>query len=536
MNRPKFYVYLPIVFALILILGIIIGRTLNTPTKFGVISVDGTNKYNKVDEILRYIHNQYVDTVNDGKLVEQTINALLQNLDPHSIYITAEELKSSNEPLQGNFEGIGIEFNIVNDTIRVISAISGGPAEKVGVQAGDKIIEVEGKPVAGIKISNKEVITNLKGKEGTKVKVGIIRKEKTKPLNFTITRGTIPIYSVDAANMLNDKTGYIKISRFAFSTYDEYKKAFEKLQLQGMQQLILDLRGNGGGYLNTAVSIADEFLGDGKEIVYTIGKARPRTDYKATSKGSFENGKLIILIDDGSASASEIVAGALQDNDRATIVGRRSFGKGLVQEQTEFSDGSGMRLTIARYFTPTGRSIQKTYTNGVKGKEDYYNEEYKRYESGEMESADSIKVNDSLIYKTPAGKIVYGGGGIVPDVFVPLDTTGRSHYLTEVLYNGIIHDFAFAYADKERNELKKFNSADQYNRTFEISPKIITDFIEYANTKGVKPNQKQFDYSESIIKLQLKALIARNIWSNEGFYTVIEKEDVMIKKALELLK
>src|SRR3954471_4115693 len=416
MNRPKFYIYLPIVFALVLLLGILIGRTFGFTSRNGIISINSKNPYNKIDEILHYINEQYVDTVNNKQLVEKTITTMLQNLDPHSSYLTAEDAKSNNEPLQGNFEGIGIEFNIVEDTIRVLSAIPGGPSELVGIQAGDKIVEVEGKKVAGIKITNKDVLAKLKGPGETKVKVGILRRGKSAIQNFTITRGTIPIYSVDVSYMLTPKIGYIKISRFATDTYNEYLKAFDKLQKMGMQQLVIDLRGNGGGYLNTAVSLADEFLPKGKEIVYTIGKARPRTDYKATEKGHFENGKLVILIDDGSASASEILAGAMQDNDRATIIGRRSFGKGLVQEQSEFSDGSAMRLTIARYYTPTGRCIQKTYSNGL---EDYYKEEYSRYNSGELENVDSIKINDSLKYTTPGGKIVYGGGGIIPDVFVP---------------------------------------------------------------------------------------------------------------------
>lgn len=533
MNRPKFYVYLPIVFALVLVLGILIGRTFSL-NRGNFISVNPGNQYNKIEEILHYISDQYVDTINEKQLVEKTITTMLQNLDPHSSYLTAEELQANNEPLQGNFEGIGIEFNIVEDTIRVLSAIPGGPSEQVGIQAGDKIVEVENKKVAGIKITNRDVLAKLKGQGGTKVKVGVLRRGKTKLQNFTITRGTIPIYSVDVSYMLTPKTGYIKISRFASDTYNEYLQAFKKLQGLGMQQLIIDLRGNGGGYLNTAVNIADEFLSKGKEIVYTIGKARPRADYKATEKGSFENGKLIILIDDGSASASEILAGAIQDNDRATIVGRRSFGKGLVQEQSEFSDGSAMRLTIARYYTPTGRCIQKTYSNGL---EDYYKEEYNRYNSGELENQDSIKINDTLKFTTPGGKVVYGGGGIIPDVFVPLDTAGRSHYLAEVSYNGLINDFAFDYADKQRAKLKDtYPTVDSFINQFMISSVIFNDFVAYAQKNGVKPNEKQIKISESIIKLQLKALIARNIWNNSGFYPVLQQDDNVLKKALELLK
>ncbi|HET6228271.1 MAG TPA: S41 family peptidase [Bacteroidia bacterium] len=535
MNRPKFYIYLPIVFSLVLVLGILIGRNINLNGRYaGVMAIDSKNQYKKIEDILRYIDEQYVDTINNKQLVEKTITSMLQNLDPHSSYLTAEEARANSEPLQGNFEGIGIEFNIVEDTIRVLSAIPGGPSERVGIQAGDKIVEVEGKKVAGIKITNREVLAKLKGPGDTKVKVGILRRGKSKIQNFTITRGTIPIYSVDVSYMITPKTGYIKISRFAMDTYSEYMKAFDKLQSQGMQQLIIDLRGNGGGFLNTAVSLADEFLVKGKEIVYTIGKARPRTDYRATDKGHFENGKLVILIDDGSASASEILAGAMQDNDRATIIGRRSFGKGLVQEETRFMDSSAIRLTIARYYTPTGRCIQKTYSNGV---EDYYKEESSRYLSGELESLDSIKINDSLKYTTPGGKIVYGGGGIIPDVFVPLDTTGRSHYLAEVAYNGLINDFAFDFADRQRSKLKEsYASIANFNSAFTITPEIVNEFVAFAQRNGVKPNENQLKVSESIIKLQLKALIARNIWGNDGFYPVLQKDDNIIKKALEILQ
>lgn len=533
MNRPRFYSFLPVVFALILILGILIGRTFQLNNPMGSLSSGSSGPYGKVDEVLHYVDDQYVDTIKESDLVDKTIVSMLQNLDPHSAYITADEVGAMNEPLQGNFEGIGVEFNIVDDTIRVVASIPGGPAESVGVLAGDKIVSVDGKPVAGVKITNKQVMEKLKGKGGTKVKVGIVRRGKPHPLDFVITRGTIPIYSVDIAYMVQPEVGYIKISRFAATTYDEYKAAFAKLKAQGMTKLIVDLRGNGGGYLNTAVDIADEFLSNGKEIVYTIGKARPRKDYMATSKGSFESGKLTVLIDDGSASASEILSGALQDNDRATIVGRRSFGKGLVQEQSEFSDGSAIRLTIARYYTPTGRCIQKPYTNGV---EAYYDEEYARYTNGELENADSIKKSDSLRYTTPGGKVVYGGGGITPDVFVPLDTAGRSHYLSEVIYNGLLNDFAFDYADKERAKLAAYKTPLHYKEAFSISDELFNEFVSYAEKNNVKANAAQIAVSKQIIENQLKALIARNIWNNEGFYPVYLDNDNVLKRAVELMK
>ncbi|MFL5764400.1 MAG: S41 family peptidase [Bacteroidia bacterium] len=531
MNRPKFYIYLPLVFALVLVLGIFIGSTFSRRSEN--IFSDKAGSYSKIDQILRYVEDEYVDTIHTKDLMDKTIVSLLANLDPHSSYMTAEELEASNEPLQGNFEGIGVEFNIVDDTIRVISAIPGGPSETVGVMAGDKIIKVDGKNVAGIKISNKQVMDNLKGKGGTKVKVSMMRRGKKGLMDFVITRGTIPIYSIDAAYMLTPKIGYIKVSRFGATTYDEYMKAFDTLQNQGMQQLVVDLRGNGGGFLNTAVDIADEFLKDGKEIVYTIGKARPRKDYRATQKGNFENGKLIVLIDDGSASASEILAGALQDNDRATIVGRRSFGKGLVQEQTELSDGSAIRLTIARYYTPTGRCIQKSYSNGLDA---YYEEENNRYANGELENADSIKINDSIRYTTPAGKIVYGGGGIVPDVFVALDTTGRTLYLSQALFSGVVNDFAFEYSDHHRDQLKAYGSFEKFNSSFAISPEIMNEFVAYAEKNKIKRNDRELEASEGILKNQLKALIARNIWNGDGFYKVLQSQDNMLRKAIELME
>lgn len=530
MNRPKFYVYLPIVFALVLVLGIFIGSTFLSGGQ-RVVMGGNAGKYSKLEDVLHYINQEYVDTISEEDLIEKSIVSLLENLDPHSSYITAEELQANNEPLQGNFEGIGVEFNIVDDTVRVVAAIPGGPAEGVGVQAGDKIVMVDGKNIAGIKIANKGVMERLKGKGGTKVKISVKRNGKKNLIDFTITRGTIPIYSIDASYMLAQSVGYIKISRFAATTYDEFMQALEKLQKQGMTKLVVDLRGNGGGYLNTAVDIADEFLSEGKSIVYTQGKARPRKDFFSTKRGSFENGELFILIDDGSASASEILSGAVQDNDRGTLIGRRSFGKGLVQEQSEFSDSSAIRLTIARYYTPTGRCIQKPYTHGL---DEYYDEEYARYKSGELENADSIKVSDSLKYKTPGGKIVYGGGGIIPDVFVPLDTNGRSLYLSELVYAGIINDFAFNYSDKEREKLKAYKTFENFNRSFSVTPQLINELVAYGEKNGVKRNDKELAISTNIIKTQLKALISRNIYGIETYYPVIQERDLVIKKAVEL--
>ena len=534
--NSRFNIYLPIIFALLLVAGIFIGMRLqqggNSTT---ILSFPSKLKSDatKINDILDYVEDQYVDTINRKMVVENTIHDMLQNLDPHSDYISADELKETNEPLQGNFEGVGIEFNIIKDTIRVIAAISGGPSETAGITAGDKIVKIEGKNVAGIKIKNQDVMGKLRGQGGTNVTISIARGKSKKLMDFTITRGKIPIHSVDAAYMLTPKIGYIKISRFAATTYDEYKEAGEKLRSQGMKKLVLDLRDNPGGLLEAAVDISDEFLSAGKEIVYTKGKAHSKKMYTATNKGDFEDNELAVLIDEGSASASEILAGAIQDNDRGIIIGRKSFGKGLVQEQSEFRDGSAIRLTIARYYTPTGRCIQKPYNKGLDA---YFNEESDRFAHGELENADSIKFTDSLKFSTPKGKIVYGGGGIMPDVFIPLDTTGRTRYFSEVIYKGTVNQFGFEYADKNREKLKRLGSAEKFVNNFTVDKNIFSDFISFAEKNGIAKNEKQISRSENLIKNQLKAIIARHIWGNEAFYPVVHKDDVTLKKAIENLK
>jgi carboxyl-terminal processing protease len=526
MEPSKRYIYLPIVFALLLVLGIYIGYRYSFANRASTMAND-----DKIAKLLNYIQKRYVDTVNQTQLEDKALNTLLQNLDPHSSYVTAKEAQAMNEPLQGNFGGIGIEFNVIKDTIRVISAISGGPSEALGIQAGDMIVKIEGKNSAGVKITNQQVIEKLRGERGTKVNISIKRRSVKKLIDFTITRGEIPIFSVDAAYMVNAKTGYIKVSRFGATTYEEYMKAFHELTQKGMQSLILDLRGNPGGYLNAAVMMADEFLGPGKEIVHTQGRADAKKVHMATIKGEFEKNNLIVLIDEGSASASEIVAGAIQDNDRGTIIGRRSFGKGLVQEEKEFDDGSAVRLTIARYYTPTGRCIQKSYEGGLDA---YYGEEMQRYNKGELQNADSIKFADSLKFKTPAGKVVYGGGGIMPDVFVPLDTIGRTIYLSEVTYSGLINQFAFDYADHNRTQLKGYKNFEQFNRSFSVSDEMLNEFAGFAEKNKIKRRENELKKSAPILKTQLKALIARNIWNNAGYYPVIQTIDNTFLKAVEL--
>lgn len=528
-NRRRYNPYIPLFLALALILGIFLGSRLSFPREQVFSEMPATTK---VNQLLDYIEDQYVDTVNRKELMDRVLGELMQSLDPHSAYIPASDLQQVNESLQGNFDGIGIEFNIIRDTIRVVSALSGGPSEALGIQAGDKIVKIEGKNVAGVKITNEDVIGKLRGPGNSKVNVSIMRKGSPRLLDFTITRGKIPIHSLDVSYMVTPEIGYIKISRFSATTYEEYRDAFEKLQKKGMKKMVLDLRGNPGGYLDAAVDLADEFLPIGKLIVYTEGKAHPRREFHSTSRGDFEHSELVVLVDEGSASASEIVAGAVQDNDRATIIGRRSFGKGLVQEQSEFPDGSAIRLTIARYYTPTGRSIQKPYDQGL---EAYYNEEVERYNHGELQSADSIRFADSLKFTTPAGKVVYGGGGIMPDIFVPLDTAGRSLYLAELNYNGIVNQFAFYYADRERDKLKEYKSIGNFNQSFMVSDALLNQLVEYAEKNGVKRKDEAIKRSDKLLRTQLKALIARNIWGNEGFYPVINSIDNAYLKALDVL-
>jgi len=533
-NKSNYYKYLPIVFAVLLATGIFIGSRMNVsfiPSRTFFSSK--ASQTNKLSDVLNYIQNEYVDTVNQKNLVDVSIEQMLQNLDPHSAYIPEEQLQAANEPLEGNFEGIGVEFHIQQDTIMIVTTISGGPSDMVGIQPGDRIVKVDGKNVAGIGITNNDVFQKLRGPGGTKVKISVLRRNQPALVDFNITRGKIPIYSIDVAYMIDNKTGYIKVNRFAATTYDpEFKEALNKLVRLGMTQLILDLRGNPGGYLDAATKLADEFLPDKKLIVYTQGKSRPKTVYEATKEGNFEKGKVVVLIDQGSASAAEILAGALQDWDRATIVGRRSFGKGLVQEQTVFPDGSALRLTIARYYTPTARCIQKSYKGGY---EEYQHELEERLKNGEFESADSIKETDTVKYTTPAGKIVYGGGGIKPDVFVPLDTSDNSEYMNDLFRSSLISQYAYDFVDRNRSSLKQYKGFAAYHDQFQISDQLFGEFISYAEKQGVKKNETGLKKSGKQIRLQLKAFIARQIFGNNGFFPTLNEEDNTFLKAVEII-
>ncbi len=532
-GKNSFRIYLPIAFALVLVAGILLGSLLgggNTKIINNLLPVQGGGK---VDNIINYIDNNYVDTVNTKELETDAIKGMLEDLDPHSAYITADEFHDINDPLMGSFEGIGIQFRIEHDTIMVVNTIPGGPSEKVGLMAGDRIVKIDDTLEVGKKIDNTRAIHKLKGPKGTKVKVSIYRRGVPKLLDFTITRDVIPTYSLDIAYMVNDKLGYIKLNKFSATTHKEFKDAVEKLKSDGMEKLILDLRGNPGGFLQAAIDVADEFLPDGKLIVYTEGLHRPRRYAFATKKGELQNTDVAILIDEGSASASEIVTGALQDNDVGVVIGRRSFGKGLVQEQIPFSDGSALRLTVARYYTPTGRCIQKPYKKD--DFKDYYKEAYERYIDGEIENPDSIRFNDSLKYTTPKGKIVYGGGGIMPDIYVPLLSDTVHTFYNIMVNKGLVYQFAFEYTDSHRKELNKFKDFDSFDKGFEMTDEMYVDLVAFAKEKGIEQSQRKIDLSKEKIKILFKAYVGRNVLDEKGFYPIYHKIDTVFKKAVEVM-
>jgi len=480
---------------------------------------------------MNLIQSDYVDEVKKDSLIEKVIPKVLKELDPHTVYIPVKQMKGISEEMSGNFSGIGVQFSIQNDTIMVIDVISGGPSRQVGILAGDRIVKVNDTIVAGVGITNEMVMQKLRGPKGTKVNVSLARPGYDQLIDVQITRGDIPIYSVDVAYMMNDQTGYIKVSRFGERTYREFMEGIKKITNAGAQNMIIDLRGNPGGYLPEVIRMVNEFLAKDELIVYTEGKSRKRELYKANGMGSCLDKNVVVLIDDFSASASEIFAGAIQDNDRGFIVGRRSFGKGLVQEQIPFVDGSALRLTVARYYTPSGRSIQKPYNDG----NNYREEIMRRYLHGEFEEADSIQFADSLKFYTREGRTVYGGGGIMPDYFVPNDTTGFSNYLEHVIARGLIYSFSFQYADSHREELNKLSDADAIEQ-YLSKEKVYLQFLAYVEKEGIPRNKKDLKISGKVIDTQVKAYIARNILGEEGFYPIIRKIDTTIDKALEVLE
>ena len=487
----------------------------------------------KYATLLYLINSFYVDTLDMPEVTEKAVIYTLKELDPHSAYIAKKDVEKANEPLEGSFEGIGITFQLFKDTILVISPIPGGPSDKVGIMAGDKIITVNGEDAYGEKINNQWVFDHLRGKKGTEVEVGIYRKNVDGLLDFTIVRDKIPINSLDAAFMLDDETGYIKLNRFAKQSMEEFKTEVDKLKQQGMKNLVFDLRGNSGGYLNTAMQISDEFLKQDELIVYTEGIHSPRQDLKSTGGGSFEKGKLVVLINEGSASASEIVSGAVQDWDRGLIVGRRSFGKGLVQRPFKLPDGSVVRLTIARYHTPSGRCIQKPYD---KGTEEYYKDFYHRLESGELMHPDSIHFPDSLRYKTANGRTVYGGGGIMPDIFVPFDSTRYNQLFSSLIRKGVFNAFVNEYLDKNRKKLlKKYPDISSFKSSFELNEDDFSGFIAKAEKEEVLTEENKLEMDESFIRLQIKALLARNLYDTGAYFEVLAPYDHEINKALEAI-
>lgn len=524
--------FMPLIYSLLIVFGVMLGFVISHVTAGKkVMMSQGSGKYDKIEDIISFVKLKYVDTVNTDQLTDNAIEKMLSTLDPHSVYIPKKDLESTNESLEGNFEGVGIEFFLVQDTITVVSAISGGPSELVGIRAGDRIIKIEDTTVAGIKIKNEDVIHKLRGQGGTTVHVSILRSGEKALKVFSIKRDKIPLYSIDAGYMIDGQTGYIKINRFSATTYKEFRKKLKELKEKGMTKLVIDLRQNPGGYLNAATEIADELLDDSKMIVYTKGKSVEKMEYKSQRPGEFENGKLTVLIDQGSASASEILSGALQDWDRGTIIGRTSFGKGLVQEQYELPDGSALRLTVARYYTPSGRCIQRSYKNGS---EEYYNEISDRYKKGEFMHEDSSMIRDTTVYKTSKGRIVYGGGGIKPDIFVPLDTTEDFDYLYKVRV--AIPEFIYKHYSADPAMLDKYPSLEAYNKGFTVSPELMGQFKSTLSKDSAKLDEKRFAKLGTKIDQLIKAYLAKQKWQTDGFYYILNQDDKVVAKALDVMK
>lgn len=500
------------------------------------INMDKDSPLRKLQIAELAITNLYVDSVDETRLVEDAIRGMLEKLDPHSSYSDPKEVKAMNEPLQGNFEGIGVQFNMAEDTLLVIQPTTNGPSEKVGIQAGDRIVSVNDTAIAGVKMPREEIMRRLRGPKGTKVVLGVVRRGVDGVLTFTVKRDKIPIKSIDAVYMIRPGVGYIRIGNFGATTYDEFMEGMSQLRKVGMKDLVLDLQDNGGGYLHTAVLVANEFLNDKDLVVYTEGKKVPRTEYRARKDGSFSTGRVTVLVNEFTASAAEIVTGAIQDHDRGTVVGRRTFGKGLVQRPIDLPDGSMIRLTISHYYTPSGRCIQKPYTKG--DRKDYAMELDKRLKHGELTSADSIHFADSLKYYTlKEHRAVYGGGGIMPDCFVPLDTTKYTRLHRELAAKGVIINSSLKYVDAERKKLKReYASFDDFNNRYEVPGSLIKDVLDKGAEQGVKPrDDAETERTLPYLKIQLKALIARDIWDMNEYFSVFNGSNDIVNKALELL-
>lgn len=524
--------FIPFLLAICLIAGIAIGTFYAnhfSGNKLGIINTSS----NKLNALLRIIDDQYVDTVNMGELVEEAMPQILSELDPHSSYIPAKDLEAVNADLKGSFSGIGIQFTIQNDTIHVNSVIQGGPSEKVGLMAGDRIVEVDDSAFVGKIVTNSEAMKRLKGEKGSKVKLGVYRPGEKDLLHFTVIRGNIPVKSIDAAYMINEKVGYIKVNKFGETTYPELLIALAKLNQKNCEGLIVDLRGNTGGYMAAAIQMVNEFLPNNRLIVYTQGRKSPREDYNSNGTGSNQKMPLVVLVDEGSASASEIFAGAIQDNDRGTIVGRRSFGKGLVQQPIEFSDGSAIRLTIARYYTPSGRCIQKPYE---KGKESEYELDLlTRYEHGEFFSADSIKQDETEVYHTRLGRPVYGGGGIMPDIFVPQDTTDMTSYFRMAANRGLIIRYTFDYTDQNRSTLQKYDTPEKMEAYLK-GQNLLNKFAAWAEKKGLKRRNNLMMKSRRLFEMSLYGNTIYNMLGMEAYVEYLNESDKTVLKAVEILE
>lgn len=520
-------IWYPLVISIAIVLGIVIGNYISTK-KFTL------DKDRKINAVLNLIQSEYVDSIDVKDLVEQAIPAIIGNLDPHSYYIPASDIRAENEKLDGSMSGIGVSFFMMNDTANVDQVIPNGPAEKVGMLAGDRIISVNGESIVGGTLTAEGIRSKIRGEKGTKVRIGVKRNTSKKTLTFTITRDDIPMNTIDVSYMLDDKTGYIKIAQFGKNTYDEFFAALSKLKKDGASRYIVDLRGNPGGYMEMAILMVNEFLEQGELIVYTKGR-KEREDIQVWSddQGSFHDAQVAVLIDEYSASASEIMAGALQDNDRGLVVGRRSFGKGLVQKQIYLPDSSAIRLTIARYYTPSHRCIQKDYTLG--DEDDYSKELYDRYSHGELYSADSIKVDKSKIFRTANGRIVYGGGGIVPDIFVPNDTTGITTYYRAVANLGLLQQYVYTYVDINRDQLKNVKTVKQLMGMMPSDDALTYDFVCYARDNGVPMRWYYINLSRSLIARQLRALVIRDVLDSEEFYRYYNRTDNTVNAALKAL-
>ena len=537
-KNNKHTILFPLILAVGIVLGILLGQFVGRNKVESqirtLISRGGLNTTNKIMQTCMLVEHKFVDSISMDSLAELVIPLLVKELDPHSIYIPAHEMQQVNEPLEGEFDGIGITFNAATDTVVVLSVIPNGPSAKAGLVAGDRIIEINDTIVAGVKMPQNDIVKRLRGKRGTEVKLSLKRQNIDDLVEVNIIRDAIPIRSIESAFMVTDDIGFIRLSQFARTSYIELMRALAQLRMEGMQKLIFDLRDNSGGYLDQAIMIANEFLPKDKLIVYTEDRDGKQIKEFSDGAGSSSDLTLVILIDEGSASSSEILAGAVQDNDRGTIVGRRSFGKGLVQSQLPYADGSALRLTVARYYTPTGRSIQKPYING--DEQDYEMDMVRRYENNEFFSADSIHFADSLRFVTPKGKVVYGGGGIMPDVFIPLDTADMTKYYIEVTGRNILYRYTMQYADNHREALNKVQTMEELTALLDSDKTLFDDFVRYAATQGVRPNYRDIARSRKVMEAQLRAYIGRNtVLEDDGFYYNIFPIDNVVKRSIELL-